>query len=121
MNISEPFIRRPVMTTLVMVGLLFFGILAYRLLPVSSLPPIAYPTIQVSANYPGASPETMADVIAGPLERELITMQGIRTLSSSNTYQTTTILCQFYLDVDVNVAAQEVQEAINEAMGNLPS
>jgi HAE1 family hydrophobic/amphiphilic exporter-1 len=109
------------MTSLIMIGILFFGILAYRLLPVSSLPTMQYPTIQVTTNYPGASPETVADLVASPLERQLITMQGIRMLSSSNTYQTSTIVCQFYLDVDVNVAAQEVQEAINQAMGNLPA
>ena len=120
MNISAPFIRRPVMTSLIMLAILFFGSVAYRNIPVSALPDIAYPTITVSVEYPGASPQTMASYVASPLEQELLTIQGIHLLSSNNSYGSTSIICQFYLNVDLNVATQEVQQAINRASGLLP-
>jgi HAE1 family hydrophobic/amphiphilic exporter-1 len=77
MNVSELFIRRPIMTTLVMVGILLFGVMAYRLLPVSDLPNVDFPTIQVSASLPGANPETMASSVATPLEKQFSTIAGI--------------------------------------------
>ncbi|MGH9445179.1 MAG: efflux RND transporter permease subunit, partial [Terriglobia bacterium] len=80
MNISEIFIRRPVMTALLMFGIVIFGIFAYRLLPVSDLPDVAYPTIQVSASLPGASPETMASAVATPLERQFSTIAGLSSM-----------------------------------------
>ena len=85
MNLSEMFIRRPVMTTLVMLGILLFGIMAFRFLPVSDLPNVDYPTITVSAALPGASPETMASSVATPLERQFSTIAGLESMSSSNT------------------------------------
>lgn len=84
MNISEPFIRRPVMTTLVMGAILFFGLFAYRLLPVSDLPNVDFPVIQVSASLPGASPETMASSVATPLEKEFSTIAGLEAMTSTN-------------------------------------
>jgi hydrophobic/amphiphilic exporter-1 (mainly G- bacteria), HAE1 family len=85
MNLSEPFIRRPVMTTLIMLGILLFGVMGYRLLPVSDLPNVDFPTLQVTANLPGASPETMASSIATPLERQFSTIAGVDSMTSSST------------------------------------
>ncbi len=119
-NISEPFIKRPVLTTLVMVVFVVFGILAYRSLPVTSMPELQYPTIQVSTNYPGASPDQVSKFVSAPLERQFMLMQGIQYVSSANTYQTSTIILQFYMDVDINVAAQETEQAIQKALAELP-
>lgn len=120
MNISLPFIKRPVMTTLVMVTLIVFGVAAYFKLPVASIPAISYPTIQVTVSYPGASPDEMAKLISSPLERQFMLTQGIKLVSSSNTYESTSIILVFHLDIDINVAAQEVQEAIQKATAQLP-
>jgi hydrophobic/amphiphilic exporter-1 (mainly G- bacteria), HAE1 family len=120
MNIAEPFIKRPVMTTLVMSGLLAFGIFAYQLLPVSDLPNVDFPTIDVSANLPGASPETMASSVATPLERQFSTIAGISSMSSTNTQGTSEITIQFDLSRDVDGAAQDVQAAIAAASKQLP-
>jgi len=120
MNLSDPFIKRPVMTTLLMLPLIFFGIFAYIKLPVSSLPIIESPTISVSCSYPGASPEEVARYVAGPLERQFMLMQGIQFVSSQNDYQSTTIVLQFHEGVNIDVAAQEVQNAIDKAAGQLP-
>ena len=120
MNLSGPFIRRPVMTTLVMFAILFFGIVSYMKIPVSALPSISYPTITVKVEYPGATPETMANFVAAPLETELLMAEGMRVLTSTNAYSQTTIVCEFYLNIDINTAIQEVQEAINRAQGSLP-
>jgi len=84
MSISEPFIRRPVMTTLVMLAILIFGVMGYRLLPVSDLPNVDFPTLSVSASLPGASPETMATAVATPLERQFSTIAGLESMTSSN-------------------------------------
>jgi len=84
MNIAEIFIRRPIMTSLVMVAVMVFGVFAYRLLPVNDLPRIDYPTIQVTSNLPGASPETMASAVATPLERQFSTISGLDSMSSTN-------------------------------------
>ncbi len=120
MNISELFIRRPVMTTLVMLGILLFGFIAYRELPVSDLPTVDFPTIQVSAGLPGASPETMASSVATPLEKELSTIAGIDSMSSSSFLGSTSITLQFDLDRDIDAAAQDVQAAISRTLRQLP-
>ncbi len=121
MNLSEVFIRRPVMTTLIMLGVLLFGILAYRALPVSDLPNVDYPTIQVTASLPGASPETMAAAVATPLERQFSTIQGLDSMVSSNSQGVTNITLQFSLSRNIDAAAQDVQAMITAAEGNLPA
>ncbi len=120
MNISGPFIRRPVMTTLLMAAMAIFGIMAYRQLPVSDLPPIDFPTIQVSAALPGASPETMASSVATPLEQEFSTIAGIDSMSSVSTLGSSQVTLQFNLSRDIDAAAQDVQAAISRAGNRLP-
>ncbi len=120
MSISEPFIRRPVTTTLVMAGILIFGIMAYRLLPVSDLPNVDFPTIQVSASLPGASPETMASSVATPLERQFSTIAGLDNMSSTSTQGSTQITLQFNLSRNLDGAALDVQSAISAAGRQLP-
>lgn len=120
MNLSELFIRRPVMTTLVMGGILLFGLMAYQLLPVSDLPNVDFPTIQVSAGLPGASPETMASSVATPLEKEFSTIAGIDSMSSSSLLGNTSITLQFNLSRNLDAAAQDVQAAISRASQQLP-
>ncbi len=120
MNIPELFIRRPVMTTLVMIGILLFGILGYRLLPVSDLPTVDFPTILVIAEFPGASPETMASAVAIPLERQFSTIAGLDSMSSTNTQGTTRITLQFSLNRNIDAAAQDVQAMIGKAARQLP-
>jgi HAE1 family hydrophobic/amphiphilic exporter-1 len=120
MNISELFIRRPVMTTLVMSGILLFGVISYRFLPVSDLPNVDYPTIQVQATLPGASPETMASAIATPLERQFTTIAGIDSMSSVSAVGLTQITIQFSLSRNIDAAGQDVQAAISKAARQLP-
>ena len=120
MNISDPFIRRPIATSLLMLGVLVFGIVAYRLLPVSSLPNVDFPTITVTANLPGASPETMASAVATPLEQQFSAVNGLGEMTSLSGVGTTTITLQFDLSTDINAAAEDVQTAINAASGLLP-
>lgn len=120
MNLAKPFIFRPVMTVLAMVPLIIFGIFAYKFLPVATIPVIPSPVLTVTVNYPGASPDDMARLVAGPLERQFMLMQGIQFVTSSNDYQTTTLVLQFHQDIDINVAAQNTQQAINAATGQLP-
>jgi HAE1 family hydrophobic/amphiphilic exporter-1 len=120
MNMSEPFIRRPVMTTLVMSGILIFGGLAYRLLPVSDLPSVDYPTISVSASLPGASPETMASSVATPLEKQFSTIAGVETMTSTSSQGSSSITLQFALSRDIDAAAQDVQAAISKVLRQLP-
>lgn len=120
MNLSKPFIQRPVFTTLTMITVVVFGILAYYRLPVSSIPQLEYPTIQVNTNYPGASAERVAKQVSGPLERQFMLMQGINFVSTSNTYGNSLIILQFHLDVDINIAAQETEQAIQKALAQLP-
>jgi HAE1 family hydrophobic/amphiphilic exporter-1 len=120
MNISELFIRRPVTTTLLMAAILIFGVMAYRLLPVSDLPNVDFPTIQVSASLPGASPETMASSVATPLERQFSTIAGLDNMSSSSTQGSTQITLQFNLSRDLDGAALDVQSAISGAGRQLP-
>jgi HAE1 family hydrophobic/amphiphilic exporter-1 len=121
MNLSKPFVDRPVFTTLLMVTLITFGIISYKTLPVASIPEVEYPVIMVTANYPGASPDDIADLVTAPLEREFIIMQGIAVVSSQNYYGSSTIVLQFHLDVDINIAAQETEQAIQKALAQLPS
>jgi len=121
MSISELFIKRPVMTTLVMMGILVFGLMAYRLLSVSNLPNVDFPTIQVSAGLPGASPETMASAVATPLEKQFSTIAGIDQMTSSSTLGSTNITLQFTLDRNIDAAAQDVQAAISKTLRLLPT
>ncbi len=121
MNLSALFIRRPVMTILVMVSLFLFGAMAYRELPVSDLPNVDFPTIQVTASLPGASPETMASTVATPLERQFTTIAGVDSMSSSSSVGNAQITLQFSLDRDIDAAAQDVQTALARAVRQLPS
>ncbi len=108
------------MTTLVMLSILFLGIAGYRLLPVSDLPNVDFPTILVSANVPGASPETMASAVATPLEKQFSTIAGIESMTSANAQGITTITIQFNLSRNIDAAAQDVQSAIAAAARQLP-
>ncbi len=120
MSIPELFIRRPVMTTLVMLGFLLFGLMGYRTLPVSDLPNVDFPTLQVSASLPGASPETMASSVATPLERQFSTIPGLDSMSSTSALGGTQITLQFTLDRNLDGAATDVQTAISQAQQQLP-
>jgi len=120
MNFAELFIRRPVATTLFVLTILIFGIVGYRQLPVSDLPTVDYPTIQVSASLPGASPETMAASVATPLEKQFTTIAGISSISSSSGQGNTSITLQFDLSRDIDSAAQDVQAMIARASRGLP-
>ena len=120
-NIAALFVGRPVMTALVMFGLLIFGIVSYRLLPVNALPNVDFPTIQVSASLPGASPETMASAVATPLEKQFSTIAGVDSMTSTSTNGSTQITIQFSLDRNIDAAAQDVQSAIAAAARQLPS
>ena len=121
MNVAGLFINRPVMTALVMFGILIFGISAYRLLPVNALPNVDFPTIQVSASLPGASPDTMASAVATPLEKQFSTIAGVDSMTSQSTSGSTSITLQFSLDRNIDAAAQDVQSAIAAAARQLPS
>ena len=116
----ELFIRRPVLTTLLMAAILVFGLMAYRLLPVSDLPNVDFPTIQVTAALPGASPETMASAVATPLEKQFTTIAGIDSMTSSSALGLTQITIQFALDRNIDAAAQDVQAAITKVLPLLP-
>ena len=120
MNISRPFIERPVATTLLMVASLLCGILGYRALSVAALPEVDYPTIQVTAMYPGASPEVMITSVTAPLERKLGQMPGLTQMTSTSSAGATSITLQFDLAISLDVAEQQVQAAINEASAYLP-
>ena len=121
MNISAPFIRRPVGTTLLTIGVALAGAIAFKLLPVSPLPPVDFPTISVSANLPGADPETMATSVAAPLERQFARIAGVTEITSASNRGSTSITMQFDLSRDINGAARDVQGAINAARGYLPA
>src|SRR6266700_2666125 len=112
MNISEPFIRRPIATTLLMAAIAFVGIAAYPFLPVAPLPQVDFPTIQVSANWQGASAETMATSVASPLERQFAQIPGITQMTSQSALGATTVVIQFNLSRNIDSAAQDVQAAI---------
>jgi HAE1 family hydrophobic/amphiphilic exporter-1 len=121
MNMSRIFIERPVMTTLVMAALVIFGAFGYSRLPVSDLPNIDFPTISVTANLPGADPETMASAVASPLENQFSTINGIDQMTSTSSQGSTNIILQFSLSRDLDAAAQDVQSAISAATRRLPS
>ena len=120
MNISESFIRRPVMTVALSVSVILFGVLAYLELPVSDLPAIDYPVIQVQVNYPGATPETMANNVATPLERQFMQIPGLELVTSNNGQGHTSFVLQFALSKSLDGAATDVQAAITRAQGQLP-
>ncbi|RYZ05237.1 MAG: efflux RND transporter permease subunit [Myxococcales bacterium] len=120
MSISEPFIKRPVATSLVMVAILLFGLMAYLKLPVAALPDVDFPTIQVSASLPGASAETMASSVATPLEREFSAIDGMASMSSESSLGATSVTLQFDLRRDLDSAAQDVQAAIARAIPRMP-
>ena len=120
MNISEPFIRRPIATALLMAALAFAGLVSFRFLPVAPLPQVDFPTIQVTAGLPGGSPETMAASVAAPLERQFGQIAGITQMTSVSTLSTTAIVLQFDLNRNIDGAAQDVQAAITAAGRQLP-
>src|SRR5438552_3866412 len=119
-GISAPFIRFPIGTSLLMAGILFVGLVAYPLLPVAPLPQVDFPTIQVAANLPGASPETMASSVAQPLERQFAQIPGIAQMTSTSYLGTAAVTIQFDLNRSIDAAANDVQAAINAAGGQLP-
>src|SRR2546425_9737844 len=121
MNISAPFIKRSVATSLLTVALALAGLLAFRLLPVAPLPQVEFPTIQVSAALPGASPETMASAVAMPLERQFGRIAGVTDMTSTSALGSTMIVLQFDLSRNIDAAARDVQAAINAARGQLPT
>ena len=120
-GLSKPFIQRPVMTMLLTASLIVFGILTFKQLPVNDLPAVDYPVIQVSVSYPGANPETMANTIATPLEKQFTQIPGLTLSTSSSTQGSTSITLQFDLDKSVDAAATDVQAAIQRAGGQLPN
>jgi HAE1 family hydrophobic/amphiphilic exporter-1 len=121
MNFFELCIRRPVLTTLLMVSIIMAGIFGYRLLPVSALPRVDFPTININANLPGANPEIMAATVATPIERQLATIAGITSMTSTSTTGSTQITIQFDLNRDIDAAALDVQSALSVAQRNLPT
>lgn len=121
MNISAPFIRRPVATSLLTAALLLYGSIAFRELPVASLPQVAYPVIQVEADLPGANAETQASAIATPLERTFGRIAGVNQMTSLSRIGKTQVVLQFDLDRDIDAASRDVQAAINSARGQLPT
>jgi hydrophobe/amphiphile efflux-1 (HAE1) family protein len=121
MNLSAPFISRPIATSLIALGVLLLGLGAYRALPVAPLPQAEFPAIFVQATQPGASPETMASTVAAPLERRFAQIAGVNEITSSSQLGSTMVILQFDLDRDVNAAARDVQAAINAAAADLPA
>src|SRR5262249_22599384 len=121
MNFSAPFIRRPIATTLLTLALGLAGVIAYQFLPVSPLPRVDFPTIQISAALPGASPETMATSVATPLERQLGRIAGVTEMTSTSGVGSTSITLQFDLNRNIDGAARDVQAAINAARSQLPA
>lgn len=120
MNLSSPFIHRPVMTTLITLALFLLGMMAYEKLPVSNLPDVNYPTMSVDIVFPGASPETMANTVATPLEKEFLTIPGVTNVTSTNNLGKTNIIIEFEVARDIDGAAVDVQAAITRARPNLP-
>ena len=121
MNLSEPFIRRPVMTAVLTLSVILFGVLSYFQLPVNDLPAVDYPVIQVVVGYPGASPDTIANNIATPLERQFMQINGLEVVTSQSTQGVATFTLQFTLDKNIDAAATDVQTAISQATGSLPA
>lgn len=121
MNLSEPFIRRPVMTAVATLSVILFGVLSYLRLPVNDLPQVDYPVILVTVGYPGASPETVAATIATPLERQFMQINGLELITSKSTQGQASLTLQFSLDKSIDAAATDVQTAISQATGSLPA
>ena len=121
MNLSAPFIRRPVATVLLSIGLMLCGLVAMRFLPIAALPGIDFPVIVVTASRPGASPEAMASSVAAPLERRLGEIAGVSEITSTSNLGNTSIVINFEIDRDIDSAAKDVQAAINAATSDLPS
>jgi multidrug efflux pump len=121
MSPSRPFILRPVATTLLMIGILLVGFVAYKQLPISALPQVDYPTIQVLTFYPGASPDVMTSSVSAPLERQFGQIPGLNQMTSTSSFGSSIITLQFVLDLNIDVAEQEVQAAINSASNLLPT
>src|SRR5213595_2247287 len=120
MNPSRPFILRPIATSLLMAGILLVGAVAYKQLPVSALPQVDYPTIQVITFYPGAGPDVMASSITAPLERQFGEVPGLNQMTSTSSDGSSVITLQFALDLNIDVAEQEVQASINASGTYLP-
>ena len=121
MSLSRPFILRPIATTLLMAAILLAGLVAFKQLPVSALPEVDYPTIQVLTFYPGASPDVMASSVTAPLERQFGQVPGLNQMTSNSSFGSSVITLQFDLNLSIDVAEQEVQEAINAAATYLPT
>ena len=121
MNLSRPFILRPIATSLLMAGLLIIGFIAFRQLPVSALPQVDYPTIQVATFYPGASPDVMTSAVTAPLERQFGQLPGLKEMASTSSEGSSLITLQFDLDLDIDVAEQQVQAAVNASGTYLPA
>src|SRR5271168_5047546 len=121
MNPSRTFIVRPVATSLLMAGILLVGAVAYKQLPVSALPQVDYPTIQIITFYPGASPDVMATAVTAPLERQMGQVPGLQQMTSTSSDGSSVITLQFNLSLNIDVAEQEVQQAINAAQTYLPT
>jgi HAE1 family hydrophobic/amphiphilic exporter-1 len=121
MNLSEPFIRRPVMTAVLTLSVILFGVMSYFQLPVNDLPAVDYPVIQVTVGYPGASPDTIANNIATPLERQFMQINGLEVVTSQSTQGVASLTLQFALDKNIDAAATDVQTAISQATGSLPA
>ena len=121
MNLSEPFIRRPVMTAVLTLSVVLFGVMSYSQLPVNDLPAVDYPVIQVQVGYPGANPDTVANNIATPLERQFMQINGLEVVTSTSTQGFANLTLQFALEKDIDAAATDVQTAISQAIGSLPA
>ena len=121
MSPSRPFILRPVATSLLMAAIMLVGIVAYTQLPVSALPEVDYPTIQVLTFYPGASPDVVATTVTAPLERQFGEMQGLSQMTSTSSGATSVVVLQFNLSLNIDIAEEEVQSAINAAQSFLPA
>src|ERR1700726_3019316 len=120
MSLSRPFILRPIATTLLMAAILLAGLVAFRQLPVSALPEVDYPTIQVLTFYPGASPDVMASSVTAPLERQFGQVPGLNQMTSNSSFGSSVITLQFDLNLSIDVAEKEGQEAIKAAAPSLP-
>src|ERR1700722_5868853 len=120
MSVSAPFINRPIATSLLMAGVLLVGLVAFPLLPVAPLPQVDFPTIQISAQLPGASPDTMATSVATPLESQFAAIPSVSQMTSTSVLGQTQITVQFDLDRNIDAAAQDIQSAITAAGGQLP-
>src|SRR5215471_8947131 len=121
MNVSQPFVVRPIATTLLMAAVLLAGGIAYYQLPVAALPEVEYPTLQIVTFYPGANPDVMASAVTAPLERQLGQVSQLKQMTSTSSFGSSVITLQFALDLDIDIAEQEVQAAINAAGNYLPT